>query len=110
MWRVGTKLGRTLYENEVFVGVVDTPEIAERIVRAMNSESPRQSQHQRRLLPGGLPFQVVELLSVRDAALSAEDVANALGSDIDTTRTTLCKLHHRKRIRRVAWGLYRSTQ
>jgi hypothetical protein len=35
-WRVGTKLGRTLYRDEVFVGVVDTPEIAAEIVAAMN--------------------------------------------------------------------------
>lgn len=36
-WRTGRKLGRTLYENDRVVGMVDTAEIAERIVRAMNA-------------------------------------------------------------------------
>jgi hypothetical protein len=36
-WRVGSKLGRTLYRDEVFVGTVDTREIAEEIVQAMNA-------------------------------------------------------------------------
>jgi len=36
MWRVGRKLGRTLYRDEVCVGMVDTPEIALAIVHAMN--------------------------------------------------------------------------
>jgi hypothetical protein len=36
VWRVGTKLGRTLYKNGEFVGTVDTKEIAEEIVRKMN--------------------------------------------------------------------------
>lgn len=34
-WRVGTKLGRTLYRDEVLVGMVDTPEIAAEIVAAV---------------------------------------------------------------------------
>jgi hypothetical protein len=36
-WRVGRKLGRTLYRDEVLVGMVDTPEIATAIVDAMNA-------------------------------------------------------------------------
>lgn len=36
-WRIGTKLGRTLYRDEVLVGMVDTPEIAATIVDAMNA-------------------------------------------------------------------------
>lgn len=35
-WRVGRKLGRTLYRDEQFVGLVDTAEIASEIVEAMN--------------------------------------------------------------------------
>ena len=35
-WRTGRSLGRTLYRDEVFVGAVDTREIAEEIVRTMN--------------------------------------------------------------------------
>lgn len=35
-WRVGTKLGRTLYRDEALVGMVDSPEIAAAIVEAMN--------------------------------------------------------------------------
>jgi hypothetical protein len=37
MWRVGRKLLRTLYRDDVVVGMVDTPEIAEEIVEAMNA-------------------------------------------------------------------------
>lgn len=36
-WRVGRKLGRTLYRDEVFVGSVDTPSIAHKIVETMNA-------------------------------------------------------------------------
>lgn len=35
-WRVGRSLGRTLYVDGAVVGMVDTPELAERIVAAMN--------------------------------------------------------------------------
>jgi len=31
-WRVGRKLGRTLYKDDVVVGMVDTPELASEIV------------------------------------------------------------------------------
>jgi uncharacterized protein (DUF433 family) len=36
-WRVGSKLGRTLYLDDVCVGMVDSPKIAERIVERMNA-------------------------------------------------------------------------
>jgi hypothetical protein len=36
-WRVGRKLGRTLYLNDQCVGMVDTPEMAADIVAAMNA-------------------------------------------------------------------------
>jgi hypothetical protein len=39
-WRVGRKLGRTIYKDDVCVGMVDTPAIAERIVTAMNAAEP----------------------------------------------------------------------
>jgi hypothetical protein len=35
-WRVGRKLGRTLYVDGVCVGMVDTPALALAIVAAMN--------------------------------------------------------------------------
>jgi hypothetical protein len=35
-WRVGKKLGRTLYINEEFAGVMDSPAVAAEIVAAMN--------------------------------------------------------------------------
>ncbi len=35
-WRVGRKLGRTLYRDGTCVGMVDTPELAAAIVAAMN--------------------------------------------------------------------------
>lgn len=36
-WRVGRKLGRTLYRDEEFVGTMDTKEIAAEIIQAMNA-------------------------------------------------------------------------
>ena len=38
-WRVGRKLGRTLYKDDACVGIVDTPELAAEIVKAMASLS-----------------------------------------------------------------------
>jgi hypothetical protein len=35
-WRVGRKLGRTLYREDLCVGMVDTPELAADIVKRMN--------------------------------------------------------------------------
>ncbi len=43
-WRVGRKLGRTLYRGDECVGMVDTPEIAAQIVKAMN-EVMKTSPH-----------------------------------------------------------------
>lgn len=40
-WRVGRKLGRTLYVDDVCVGMVDSPALAEAIVAAMNPKTPR---------------------------------------------------------------------
>jgi hypothetical protein len=37
-WRVGMKLGRTLYFNDLCVGMVDTKELAADIVSAMNEK------------------------------------------------------------------------
>lgn len=37
-WRTGRTLGRTLYRDDVCVGMVDTPELAKSIVDAMNRE------------------------------------------------------------------------
>lgn len=42
-WRVGTKLGRTLYRDEVLVGMVDTPELAAEIVARMNRTEAEQA-------------------------------------------------------------------
>lgn len=37
VWRVGRKVGRTLYVDDKLVGMVDTPEIAAQIAAAMNN-------------------------------------------------------------------------
>jgi hypothetical protein len=37
-WRVGRKLGRTIYKDDVCVGMVDTPALAEEIVATMNGK------------------------------------------------------------------------
>jgi 8-oxo-dGTP pyrophosphatase MutT (NUDIX family) len=38
-WRVGNKLGRTLYKNDECVGMADTPELAQELVDAANGTS-----------------------------------------------------------------------
>lgn len=38
IWRQGNKLGRTLYIDNVCIGMVDTPAIAKSIVAAMNAK------------------------------------------------------------------------
>lgn len=55
-WRVGRKLGRTLYKDDACVGMVDTPELAALIVETMNGpdgmcweEVRRERQHRDRL-------------------------------------------------------------
>lgn len=63
MWRVGTKLGRTLYENDRVVGMVDTPEIAARIVNTMNAATPFTTA----ALPSAVPNRVTELVSAHSS-------------------------------------------
>ena len=41
-WRTDGKLGRTLYKDEECIGMVDTPELAEEIVRVMTVMTPGQ--------------------------------------------------------------------
>lgn len=36
VWRAGRKVGRTLYRDDVLVGVMDTPELAAQVVEALN--------------------------------------------------------------------------
>lgn len=43
-WRVGRKLGRTIYRDWVCVGMVDTPELAAEIVAAMNGAAPNDRE------------------------------------------------------------------
>lgn len=35
-WRVGRKVGRTIYDGDALIGVMDTAELAEKVVRAVN--------------------------------------------------------------------------
>lgn len=42
-WRVGSKLGRTLYRDGICVGMVDSPEIAAEIVEAMDAVRARSA-------------------------------------------------------------------
>lgn len=37
-WRVGTKVGRTLYRDDVLVGLMDTPELAAEVVAALSGQ------------------------------------------------------------------------
>lgn len=36
-WRVGRKVGRTVYDGDTLIGVMDTPELAARVVAAVNA-------------------------------------------------------------------------
>lgn len=36
LWRVGRKVGRTIYEGDKLIGMMDTPELASRVVAAVN--------------------------------------------------------------------------
>lgn len=36
-WRVGTKVGRTLYRDDVLVGLMDSPELAAEVVAALRA-------------------------------------------------------------------------
>lgn len=38
-WRTGRKVGRTIYRDEVLVGVMDTPELAAEVVAALNERA-----------------------------------------------------------------------
>jgi len=41
-WRVGRKVGRTLYLDDVLVGMLDTPELAAKAVAALNGVNLRK--------------------------------------------------------------------
>lgn len=64
-WRVGRKLGRTLYRDEHCVGMVDTPELAAEIVSALN---------------GSAPWSAIPVPSGPSATLSKEQAAQLLGN------------------------------
>jgi hypothetical protein len=49
-WRVGKKLGRTLYRDDSLVGLVDTADDAAEIVQAMNGEDSQEAVRLRREL------------------------------------------------------------
>ena len=59
IWRVGTKLGRTLYRDDRCVGMVDTPALAAEIVSALTraDEMLRAEHPDYDMLPGcGGPY------------------------------------------------------
>lgn len=89
-WRTGTKLGRTLYRDEVLVGMVDTAEIAAEIVEAMNNYATLRENHTE------LQREYRELEEAVDAA--CDDFSN----DRDLTglrrlRDALKRLHARNK-------------
>lgn len=79
-WRVGRKLGRTLYRDEVFVGTVDTPEIAKEIVVAMNEAALAEG-----MLPGELDAYRQRTSRARTAA-EIDRMRQALQRILDSTR------------------------
>lgn len=46
-WRVGKKLGRTLYDGDELVGLMDTEELARLVVDAVNEQLEREEEHRR---------------------------------------------------------------
>ena len=52
VWRVGRKLGRTLYLDDECVGMVDSPELAEEIVEAMEHLRLMRVTYERSLSSG----------------------------------------------------------
>lgn len=59
-WRTGRKVGRTIYDDDKLVGIMDTPELAQAVVNALNREdvasmtgnSPRVSEVDAMILRG----------------------------------------------------------
>ena len=39
-WRVGRKVGRTVYDGDTLIGVMDTPELAAKVVACVNAANP----------------------------------------------------------------------
>lgn len=52
MWRVGRKLGRTVYRDDVLVGMMDTAELAQAVVNAMNARTEQRDQEETDYLLG----------------------------------------------------------
>lgn len=59
-WRVGRKLGRTLYRDDECVGMLDTPELGAEVVAALNGAAPTPA------VPGGAG-RGTEGLTIREA-------------------------------------------
>lgn len=55
MWRVGNKVGRTLYFCDTLVGMMDTPELARKVVAALNKSSEQTEESSFVPYPAHLP-------------------------------------------------------
>lgn len=71
-WRVGRKLRRTLYVDDQVVGMVDTPDLAARIVAAMNQ--------------GSVPNPSPTPAAARDTAVPGVEVGTVVVLDLDGVR------------------------
>lgn len=59
-WRTGRKVGRTIYRDEVLVGVMDTPELAAEVVAALGAVGrPLGPPPPRALCPAGCGFVTI---------------------------------------------------
>ena len=109
VWRTGRKVGRTVYIGDELVGVMDTPELAEQVVRAVNIDRMATttehdtgcgscSQHVRvnrlraelNLISGGWESRV-RLREEKDARLAEVEAANVeLAGRLERTQVGDC--------------------
>lgn len=68
-YRVGRKLGRTIYRDDVLIGMMDTPEDANSVVRALNNYQTSADVH-----------------ALRDRLSMAATQVKALGKELDQER------------------------
>jgi hypothetical protein len=70
-WRVGRKVGRTIYEGDTLVGVMDTPELAALVVEAVNAAEGQIETTTPRACGGVGPCRICNALQAHRARKEA---------------------------------------